>query len=645
MLTTAKPDDSSWGGYPKNTPMYENGKWEPMGDIKDADKLRDEFTQRINHYFGKKDGPPITYDMEQFNSDQKKRKEEAAKRAQKVNNIFGVSDMTKNVHKNFNKLIDYWGGQFEKAAPTAEDKTTAKAKADTIIEERRKMNLLRDDLLTIYEIISLGETHDNYKQGGKESGVFRKAIERALSEPYDEKLFDTLNKLFHEWKWNIPTQLNEEAISVPVKIVISKDEFDKHHYRGLRTLQTLRDLYQNKQNPTESTKSLEWLDYIAKQQADFLLYSNTICKLSGLGGTDLTVKLNSYGITLHDFNLKFQMYCLGRTPINIATPDTPTVTYQDTSGRYRHGDSSDQKRVNDEYNIIDDIYERLAKLQPAIDNTNGRHHYAYAQIREADKSDKPLYVLRHDFWERIRELRHIFITDRTKMDNSMRNRCILQENSKFYIPAKSPQKYTRTQQPALEALTQDQRQSLDCDIWRLLSQEDVSHNSLNNKNSNLLYKPADTWQHFKVATKRHCTKQGSPDAWPDDDWLTYDYSEYTCRDVLPSIYNQYGKNMKPTDEWVKGLKGGGTGGGTVNTFHVGSTKEDSTSKPKEKGKFDLIKELDDIDMPDNVNFINNYFDEINKVRDTIQKEPENELEKVKNIYTTVVINILNNLRF
>ena len=64
-----------------------------------------------------------------------------------------------------------------------------------------------------------------------------------------------------------------------------------------------------------------------------------------------------------------------------------------------------------------------------------------------------------------------------------------------------------------------------------------------------------------------------------------------------------------------------------------------------KKQFDLIKELGDIDMPDNVNFINNYFDEINKVRDTIQKEPENDLEKVKNIYTTVVINILNNLRF
>jgi hypothetical protein len=106
----------------------------------------------------------------------------------------------------------------------------------------------------------------------------------------------------------------------------------------------------------------------------------------------------------------------------------------------------------------------------------------------------------------------------------------------------------------------------------------------------------------------------------------------------------YGHDIMTTEEWLETLNARRQ---SNTTMLIGGAKEDTTfaPKPKERKQFDLIKELDDIDMPDNVNFINNYFDEINKVRDNIQKEPENELEKVKKIYTTVVINILNNLHF
>ena len=120
---------------------------------------------------------------------------------------------------------------------------------------------------------------------------------------------------------------------------------------------------------------------------------------------------------------------------------------------------------------------------------------------------------------------------------------------------------------------------------------------------------------------------------------------WDCRLLLPSIYSMYyGHNIMTTEEWLETLNARRQ---SNITMLIGGAKEDTTfaPKPKERKQFDLIKELDDIDMPDNVNFINNYFDEINKVRDNIQKEPENELEKVKKIYTTVVINILNNLHF
>jgi len=162
-----------------------------------------------------------------------------------------------------------------------------------------------------------------------------------------------------------------------------------------------------------------------------------------------------------------------------------------------------------------------------------------------------------------------------------------------------------------------------------------------------------TWER---AMRHHCT----PPAKSSDSAFTTDFNDVTgnaqnvenyiqqgwdCRLLLPSIYSMYnGHDIMPIEEWLKGLNGRIQSNTPMST---GGAKEDTTfaPKPKERKQFDLIKELGDIDMPDNVNFINNYFDEINKVRDTIQKEPENELEKVKNIYTTVAINILNNLHF
>ena len=110
------------------------------------------------------------------------------------------------------------------------------------------------------------------------------------------------------------------------------------------------------------------------------------------------------------------------------------------------------------------------------------------------------------------------------------------------------------------------------------------------------------------------------------------------------MYYQKDGDVMTTEEWLESLEYRRR---ADTTFIYGGAKEDTTfaPKPKERKQFDLIKELDDIDMPDNVNFINNYFDEINKVRDNIQKEPENDLEKVKKIYTTVVTNIINNLHF
>ena len=479
------------GGDGKFKSMYENGKWTMDEEITDSTTLRNAFTRRINNYFGKKTGPPIQYNMDQWNKDQEERKKIAEARRKAVDSVLENNEWSR-------KIDNLW----KAGILTAEGEAAAIiAKAGSNGEEMERLG--REEVTRRSEIDQLMAEISALAQLTGDLN-FDDTIQQLMLNEYNKdewtKMKDKLTQdQYNRW-WlpNVmliksPKDLQLDSLLDTLEILKKQQTERKEEVEKAGINKTDFDAY---------VKSLEWVEYIRAQRAEFHLYTNTICRLKDLSGTNPTELLNtlsSYNIRDDEFEMKYQQYCLRLTPRTLSAPDT-------------------DKRWNsdrDAYSGWTYVGERTM-----------RHHCT----PPAGTSDSA------------------FTTD-------------------FY---------------------------------------DIPGNAQNVEN--------------------------------------YIQQGWDCRLLLPSIFYMYGHDIMTTEEWIETLNARSKSNTPMST---GGAKEDTTfaPKPKERKQFDLIKELDDIDMPDNVNFINNYFDEINKVRDNIQKEPENELEKVKKIYTTVVINILNNLHF
>ena len=483
------------GGDGKFKSMYENGKWTMDDGITDSTTLRKAFIRRINNYFGKKTGPPIQYNMDQWNKDQEERKKIAEARRKAVDSVLENNEWSR-------KIDNLW----KAGILTAEGEAAAIiAKTGSNGEEMERLG--REEVALLHEIDPLMAEISALAQLTGDLN-FDDTIQQLMLNEYNKdewtKMKDKLTQDQYN-RWWLPN----------VMLIKSPDDLQLDSL--LDTLEILKKQQTERKEEVEKAginktdfdayvKSLEWVEYIRAQRAEFHLYTNTICRLKDLSGTNPTELLNTlsmYNIRDDEFEMKYQQYCLGLTPRTLSAPDT-------------------DKRWNSDR----DAYSGETWFPTLLGESTMRHHCT----PPAELSDSA------------------FTTD-------------------FY---------------------------------------DIPGNAQNVEN--------------------------------------YIQQGWDCRLLLPSIFYMYGHDIMTTEEWIETLNARSKSNTPMST---GGAKEDTTfaPKPKERKQFDLIKELDDIDMPDNVNFINNYFDEINKVRDNIQKEPENELEKVKKIYTTVVINILNNLHF
>ncbi|MBT6939593.1 MAG: hypothetical protein HN994_04295, partial [Candidatus Marinimicrobia bacterium] len=526
--------------------MYENGKWTMDEGITDSTTLREKFTQRINNYFGKKTGPPIQYNMGQWNKDQEERKKIAEAKRKAVDSVLENNEWSRKIDNSLKAgILAAEGEAAKKEAAAGSNGEEMKRHGIEEVRRRSEMDTTRKKFLSelymfLNEMGTLGYTREMDTLGltlglTPHYSLIEEIDNLMLNDnPTDDEL-DAIHAKFVETvgrnisyyqvgriaeSWVLPILVEGKRLagreSIPLQEIVSiqsahmnlllfsLDKMVKAKKEARdATNKAIKESGTNKTGFDAYVKSLEWVEYIRAQRAEFHLYTNTICRLKDLSGTNPTELLNTlsmYNIRDDEFEMKYQQYCLGLTPKTLSAPDT-------------------DKRWN---------------------------------------SDRDAYSGLTYTWER-----------------AMRHHCT--------PPAESSD----------SAFTTDFN--------------DVTGNAQNVEN--------------------------------------YIQQGWDCRLLLPSIYSMYnGHDIMPIEEWLETLNGRIQSNTPMST---GGAKEDTTfaPKPKERKQFDLIKELGDIDMPDNVNFINNYFDEINKVRDTIQKEPENELEKVKNIYTTVVINILNNLHF
>ena len=498
--------------------MYENGKWTMDEGITDSTTLREKFTQRINNYFGKKTGPPIQYNMDQWNKDQEERKKIAEARRKTVDRVLEKNERSRELDNLYKaRILAAEGEAAKKEAAAGSNGEEMKRHG---IEEVRRRSEMDNELRDLFsKIVSFGRENgynveelisDINKLILNDTDSDWEMISQKINDLYRDQRNDAdKSRRMHQIGTTKPEQ--QEDLAYGLYDILRK--FNKVNETRLDNKTAEAAAREktgiNKNDFNAYVKSLEWIEYIRKQRAEFHLYTNTICHLKDLSGTNPTELLNTlsmYNIRDDEFEMKYQQYCLGLTPKTLSAPDT-------------------DKRWNSDR----DAYSGETWFPTLLGERAMRHH-----CTPPAKSSKSA-----------------FTTD-------------------FY---------------------------------------DVPGNAQNVEN--------------------------------------YIQQGWDCRPLLPSIFSMYYRekgDIMTIEEWLKGLNGRIQSNTPMST---GGAKEDTTfaPKPKERKQFDLIKELGDIDMPDNVNFINNYFDEINKVRDTIQKEPENELEKVKNIYTTVVINILNNLRF